>query len=151
MKNTIFLPLRWIDAALVNRSSPTTLARLATLRRMFTLVTFSMSIGLSGCATALHAIVSPALGSAVESAGESMAYDQMTPESQGISPDIYRDYNCTALALYKKAAEDSIAKPGQSRLFVKMQGFHIDAYAQVQREKACPMGRAAGAAEVGAK
>ena len=94
-------------------------------------------IGLSGCASGLHAVVSPAFGSAIESAGEAKAFNNATPATYGISPDLYRDYNCQQLALFKASSEKERSKPGTDRMVVQLYGFEIDAYAQVEREKGC--------------
>lgn len=94
-------------------------------------------IGLTGCASALHAVVSPAFSSAIESAGESMAFNNATPATYGISPDLYRGFNCQQLAVFKASSEKERSKPGADRMLVQLYGFEIDAYAQVEREKGC--------------
>ena len=67
---------------------------------------------LSGCATAIHGLVSPMLDAGIESAVERNA----TPESMGVSTALYRGQDCASI----KAQADSLAieqkKPQQSAL-----------------------------------
>jgi hypothetical protein len=88
---------------------------------------------LSGCATAIHGLVSPMLDAGIQSAVERNA----TPESMGVSTALYRGQDCASI----KAQADSLAieqkKPQQSALDAKVLGFYVDAANQVLAEQGC--------------
>lgn len=88
---------------------------------------------LSGCATAIHAVVAPMLDAGIQSSVARNA----TPESMGVSTAQFRGQDCTSL----KAQADSLTiektKPQHDAAVAKGLGFYVDAINQVRAEQGC--------------
>lgn len=96
-------------------------------------VTVSAACLISGCATALHAVVSPLLEAGIASAAEMNA----TPESMGISTAEYRGQDCASLKVQADSLILEKDKPQPEALVAKALGWHVDAINQVRREQGC--------------
>lgn len=88
---------------------------------------------MSGCASALHAVVSPLLDAGISSAVEMNA----TPESMGVSTAHYRGQDCASLKTQADSLHLEKQKPQHDTLTVKALGWHVDAINQVQQEQGC--------------
>lgn len=97
---------------------------------------------LSGCMTAAHAVLAPALDSAIQGQVERNA----TAESMGVSTAPYRGMDCASLDRAAETYRKDQYKPEHSALTSRYFGWQIDAINQVRAEKACDGDAAAQAA-----
>lgn len=117
----------------------------ARLSSLFVMV--SVCSALAGCATALHAVVSPMLDAGIQSAVNANA----TPESMGVSTAQHRGKTCAALKAEADALNIEKSKPEHEALIAKALGWHVDAINQVRAEQGCDnpaQARSAVAAQV---
>lgn len=97
---------------------------------------------LSGCMTAAHAVLAPAMNSAFQNIHEANA----TPESMGVSTASYRSMDCATLDRLVETYTKEQYSPQHDAMTSKYFGWQIDAANQVRGEKACSGDAAAQAA-----
>ncbi|MGB4116011.1 MAG: PDZ domain-containing protein [Polaromonas sp.] len=88
---------------------------------------------LSGCAMAVHALVSPMLDAGIQSAVERNA----TPESMGVSTAQFRGQDCASLKTQADSLTIEKTKPEHDAAVAKGLGFYVDAINQVRAEQGC--------------
>ena len=85
---------------------------------------------LSGCMTAAHAVLAPAMNSAFQNIHEANA----TPESMGVSTASYRSMDCATLDRLVETYTKEQYSPQHDAMTSKYFGWQIDAANQVRGE-----------------